>query len=76
MKEKLKKIDLSNASALIVLIVLCIGLTIAEPAFGSVNAKPANAPGATLSAKYCPCSLVPARITFLNATKEVTNVMA
>ena len=36
MKEKLKKIDLSNASALIVLIVLCIGLTIAEPAFGSV----------------------------------------
>lgn len=32
MKEKLKKIDLSNASALIVLIVLCIGLTIAEPA--------------------------------------------
>ena len=36
MKEKMKKIDLSNASALIVLIVLCIGLTIAEPAFGSV----------------------------------------
>ena len=36
MKEKLKKIDLSNASTLIVLIVLCIGLTIAEPAFGSV----------------------------------------
>ncbi len=30
-----KKIDLSNASSLIVLIVLCIGLTIAEPAFGS-----------------------------------------
>lgn len=36
MKEKMKKIDLSNASALIVLIVLCIGLTIAEPAFGSI----------------------------------------
>lgn len=35
MKEKMKKIDLSNASSLIVLIVLCIGLTIAEPAFGS-----------------------------------------
>ena len=35
MKEKLKKVDLSNASALIVLIVLCIALTIAEPAFGS-----------------------------------------
>ena len=30
-----KKIDLSNASSLIVLIVLCIGLTIAEPVFGS-----------------------------------------
>ena len=47
-----------------------------EPAFGSVRAKPANAPGATLSAKYWPCSLVPARMTFLNATKEVTKVMA
>ena len=35
MKEKMKKVDLSNASALIVLIVLCIALTIAEPAFGS-----------------------------------------
>ena len=35
MKEKLKKVDLSNASALIVLIVLCIALTIADPSFGS-----------------------------------------
>ena len=37
--EKLKKsgVDLSNMSALIVLIVLCVVLSIAEPAFRSVG---------------------------------------
>lgn len=35
MKLKDKKIDLSNMSALIVLIVLCVALSIAEPAFRS-----------------------------------------
>ena len=35
MKVKDKKIDLSNMSALIVLIVLCVALSIAEPAFRS-----------------------------------------
>lgn len=33
MKDKMKKVDLSNMSSLIVLIVLCIGLSFAEPAF-------------------------------------------
>lgn len=37
MKTKGKKIDLSNMSALIVLVVLCIVLSIAEPAFHSLN---------------------------------------
>lgn len=37
MKRKERKIDFSNMSALIVLIVLCIGLSIAEPAFYSIG---------------------------------------
>ncbi len=47
-----------------------------DPAFGSVRAKAANLPGFTMSAKYFPCSGVPARITFRSATKEVTKLMA
>ena len=31
MKEKMKKVDLSNMSSLIVLIVLCVVMSIAEP---------------------------------------------
>lgn len=37
MNQTKKKIDLSNMSAFIVLVVLCIGLSIAEPAFHSFN---------------------------------------
>ena len=37
MKEKMKKVDLSNMSSLIVLIVLCVVTSIAEPAFRSVG---------------------------------------
>ena len=37
MKMKDKKIDLSNMSAVIVLVVLCVVLSIAEPAFRSVG---------------------------------------
>ena len=47
-----------------------------EPALGSVRANPAKLPLLMISAKYCACSGVPARITLRSATKVVTKVIA